>query len=142
MHELMPVLFGAMLGFQRRRGALSRSLFVIFVMLAAVAASIASGEFAHSPFWILSDLALVSFGALTPALPAIMRSAVRASRQYARRTMRRRHAQRTYTQRTYTQRTYTQRVHAQHTFARRWRRHRVTHLVVSVRDAFRLLSSA
>lgn len=87
MHELMPVLFGAVLGIQLRRGALSKTVFIVIACLAATAACIASGEFARSALWVFSDLALVCLGAVTPWLPTLVRSARRSALRYGARPM-------------------------------------------------------
>jgi hypothetical protein len=73
MHEWIPVVCGVMLGVPYHRGVLSRTALLVSVLIIAFAASTASGEFARSPLWILSDLALVSAGVLTVRMPAMLR---------------------------------------------------------------------
>jgi hypothetical protein len=81
MHELMPLLLGAVIGMQHARGTLLRRHVVALSITVAILASATSGELARSAWWMLSDFALVFMGALSVFATFAMHRRYRRRRQ-------------------------------------------------------------
>lgn len=64
MSEWMPVLLGAVLGVLHRRYALSRRTLSGSALIAAIGATMTSGEWAHAPYLVIADALLVGAGIL------------------------------------------------------------------------------
>ena len=64
MSELMPVLLGAVLGVLHRRHALSRRTLAGSALIAAIGATMLSGEWMHAPYLVIADALLVGAGIL------------------------------------------------------------------------------